>query len=70
MLKERVGEFLLNGNDLLARQINSFRALLTGHSRFKAPEGLFAKVGAMARDPSRIRVFGHRSSTCVCQSDR
>jgi choline dehydrogenase-like flavoprotein len=38
----------------LTPAVNSFRALLTGHSRFKAPEGLFAKVGAMARDPFSI----------------
>lgn len=38
----------------LTPAVNSFRALLTGHSRFKAPAGLFAKVGAMARDPFSI----------------
>jgi choline dehydrogenase-like flavoprotein len=34
--------------------VNSFRSLITGHSRFKAPDGWFAKVRAMAQDPFSI----------------
>lgn len=38
----------------LTPAVNSFRSLITGHSRFKAPEGVFAKMQAMARDPFSI----------------
>ncbi|MET0541498.1 MAG: GMC family oxidoreductase [Variovorax sp.] len=34
--------------------VNSFRALVTGRSRFKAPDGLAGKIAAMATDPFSI----------------